>query len=309
MRDPKVARAFDYEVFGLRVRSEVALPELFPAEGEREPDVCIAAGTVPQRPGWVHDGALVLEVRGVARYRIERGAKITFEPEPGVPDRNVRLYLMGSAFGALLHQRGLLPLHANAVEIDGRAVAFIGESGSGKSTLAAWFHDRGYKVIADDVCVIDFDDDGVPFACPGLPRLRLWDKALAQSGRDARTYERSYVDAAEPLEKFDVPIDRSAVAHSSVRLAAVYQLRRGDEFAITDLEGVDAANALFANTYRGAFVPRVKGQQAHWESAIKLLRAVPVLSFVRRWNLAELDEQCRRLVEHVESAVADHAGS
>ena len=60
--------------------------------------------------------------------------------------------------GAALHQRGILPLHANAVEIDHRAVAFMGASGAGKSTLAAWFHDQGYPILADDVCVIRADD-------------------------------------------------------------------------------------------------------------------------------------------------------
>ena len=77
-----------------------------------------------------------------------------------VPDANIRLYLLGSAMGVLLHQRGLLPLHANAVEIDGKAFAFMGASGSGKSTLAAWFHDHGYRIIADDVCAVRFETEG-----------------------------------------------------------------------------------------------------------------------------------------------------
>ena len=46
----------------------------------------------------------------VGRYRIEAGNRITVESEPGVPERNVRLFLLGSAFGVLLHQRGLLPV-------------------------------------------------------------------------------------------------------------------------------------------------------------------------------------------------------
>ena len=85
-------------------------------------------------------------------------AEIVAEPRQGVPDSNVRLFLLGSAMGALLHQRGLLPLHTNAVEVGGRAFAFMGKSGAGKSTLAAWFHDRGFRIVADDVCVVGFDD-------------------------------------------------------------------------------------------------------------------------------------------------------
>ena len=141
-------------------------------------------------PGLHVEGeALLLTIPDVARYRIEGGTEIVVDAHPSAPDRNIRLYLLGLAFGALLHQRGLLPLHANAVEVDGKAVAFMGESGAGKSTLAAWFHDRGHRIVADDVCVVGFSKGGQAFAHPGLPRLRLWDEALEASGRSAADFQ------------------------------------------------------------------------------------------------------------------------
>ena len=78
----------------------------------------------------------------------------------------------------ILHQRSLLPLHANAMVVEGRAIGFMGHPGAGKSTLAAWFHDRGFDVLADDVCVVTPGPDGRPLAHPGIPRLRLWREAL-----------------------------------------------------------------------------------------------------------------------------------
>src|SRR5690242_18684681 len=123
--------SWDYRVFGLRVRSSIALAELIPATGEGAADVVIDEGKVPEPEGGsglipVAKG-LVLVVPKVGRYRIQSGSSITVETHPGVPDRNVRLFLLGSAFGALLHQRGMLPLHANAIEIGGKAIAFMGE--------------------------------------------------------------------------------------------------------------------------------------------------------------------------------------
>src|SRR5215213_168075 len=154
----------DYTVFGLRVRSALELPELFQAKGEGEPDVRIETGSIDapeSAPGLsARDGGLLLTVADAGRFLISQGRTIRVEALNGVDPRNVRLFLLGSAFGALLHQRGLLPLHANAIEVDGTAVAFMGASGAGKSTLAAWFHDRGYRIIADDVCVVRFDDRG-----------------------------------------------------------------------------------------------------------------------------------------------------
>ena len=291
---------FDYSIFGLRVRSSIPLPELFPAEGTGTADVTISLAPMPEasdaEPGLTPvEGGLLLFLPNIARYRIERGSRITVEPEPAVPERNLRLFLLGSAFGALLHQRGILPLHANAVKLGGRAVAFMGESGAGKSTLAGWFHDQGCEVLADDVCAVAFRDGECPVALPGLPRLRLWRDALEEIGRDSRRYARSYV-SKDAEEKFDVPMD--ATAREPVPLAALYLLRAGEEFSIQQLTPLKAAEAVFDHTYRGAFVGPAHAAQAHWLSAVKLVRSTPAFELTRPRVLSALREYCARIRDH-----------
>jgi hypothetical protein len=211
------------------------------------------------------------------------------DPAAGAPDRNVRLYLLGSAFGALLHQRGLLPLHANAIEVDGRAVAFMGEAGAGKSTLAAWFHDRGFRVIADDVCVVQFGVDGQIMACPGIPRLRLSEEALKATGRQAAAFPRSYL-GDDDFRKYDVAITANAAREASV-IAVIFLLAKANAFSVKQLSGVDAVQAVFENTYRGGFIDYVHNHQSHWSAAIDLVRNVPVYRLTRTWNIDSLDEQ------------------
>jgi hypothetical protein len=303
-----VAEYSDYQVFGLRVRSDIPLPELFPAMGDGEADVTISRGAVDastSEPGIRVDGdGLILTIPTVAQYRIEQGNRILVDGEADVPERNLRLFLLGSAFGALLHQRGLLPLHANAVEIDGKAVAFMGESGAGKSTLAAWFHDRGYRVIADDVCVVAFDVSGGAVALPGLPRLRLWRDALDLTGRLAEDFDRSYVSAADDqFDKFDVPIASDASRSDAVEIAAVCLLKTGKRVSLTQLSGVAAAEAVFENTYRGKFVSAANAQHDHWNSAIRLVRAVPLFRLERQWGLSQADAQNEALLARFSSLI------
>ena len=300
------ARRRDYFVFGLAVRSELELPELLPVGQVPAPDVMLRYGCVDSdifQPGLHEIGtALLLVVPNVGRFRIEGGFEVVVEPVAGVPAQNVRLYLLGSAFGALLHQRGLLPLHANAVEIGGKAVAFMGKSGAGKSTLACWFHDRGFRVLSDDVCVVEFDSDERPQVRPGLGRLRLWREFLDATGRDVADHPRSFIDDNAP-DKYDVALAEPLPPETRLPLGAIYLLERGDESRVEPIEGVAAVEAAFANTYRGAFVERTRTSRDHWSASLKLVSGSPMFRVERRWGLEHLAVESTRLLKHAEETL------
>ena len=289
-----------YQLFGLRVASEIALPELFgAAPGAADVEIRLG-GFAPDRGGEPQidaaPGEMVMRVPGVARYRVRGGRDILVDAEPGAAARNVRLYLLGSVFGALLHQRGLLPLHANAIELDGRVVAFLGHSGAGKSTLAAWFHDRGCRILADDVCVVSFDGAGRAVAHGGVPRLRLWRDALERAGRDAEDFEPSYED----WDKYDVPT-RAAPAPGPLPLSHIYLLAKaqaGAEAGIGRLDGVAAVEALMTNTYRGAYLRLMGEAERHLRDLLRLAAAVPLFRAERRWGLDAFEAEAALLEEH-----------
>ena len=71
------------------------------------------------------------------------GNQIVFAPESEASAADVPIFIMGTVFGILLHQRQQIVLHASAVEVNGKAIIFCGPSGEGKSTLAAALAQRG----------------------------------------------------------------------------------------------------------------------------------------------------------------------
>jgi hypothetical protein len=299
-----VLPGYCYALFGLIVRSEIALP-LPSAPPNGAADVAVARGTIGASPGAALgyaqvEGGTLLTVAQVGRFLIRQGSEIVVDPDPEASERNVQLFLLGSAFGALLHQRGLMPLHANAIVLDGRAFAFCGHSGAGKSTMAAWFHDRGHPVLADDVCVIGFGADGVPIAFPGVPRLRLWRQALEEFGRDAGDYQRSF----DALDKYDVPIDAGSES-GPVPLAAVYLLGKAAEDArggtIERLTGIAAVDALVANTYRGLYLETIGGIGPHLATCIRLAKSVPIFRADRLWGFDAFGAEAERLDAHARS--------
>lgn len=293
---PDGCRAFRYRVFGLTIESAWELP-LVIADAAATIDVRIVQSQVEDGPSGlsVRPWGSLLVIPSVAKYRISGGALIEVEPLQDGSARNVRLYLLGSAIGALLHQRGILPLHANAIDLGGAAAMFLGHSGAGKSTLAAWFHDNGYAILADDICTVEIVDGQVQ-ATPGIPRLRLWKDALESSGRSPANYDMSFDD----YEKYDVPtaID---VTDEPLPLIAIYTLAKssnGNETSINPLRGVNALEALIANTYRGSFLTETSDLKDHLHKCVELSRSVPIFEATRPWGLNQLETVNRSLEMH-----------
>lgn len=296
-----------YRLFGLTVQSQIALPELVSDPGDGPPDVRITLGPIaslPEAEAGLHiDGEeALLVIPPAGRFLTRAGREMLVEPAEGVSQRNLRLYLLGSAFGSILHQRGLLPLHANAVVVEGRAIGFMGHPGAGKSTLAAWFHDRGFDVLADDVCVVTREGDAPPLAHPGIPRLRLWREALEAGGRDASAYERSFDD----MDKYTVPTDLERIL-PAVPLSHLYLLEKAEEGlpSIERLEGSAAVEALIANTYRGAYVRLMGHTRKHMLACVELARTIPVFRARRRWGYDSFDVEGAALEAHARQLILE----
>ena len=116
---------------------------------------------------------------------MENGSEITIEPTKDATSEELQLFLIGSVFGALIHQRGMLPIHGSAVLFKGKAVVFTGVSGAGKSTLAMGLAQRGYSVLADDISVITKRADNTPVLYPGYPQMKLWGDSLDKLGKNS----------------------------------------------------------------------------------------------------------------------------
>ena len=297
-----------HSCFDFRLRSEIPLDELTPAAAEDDstPIVDVRLGSLPQtlpgagppRFGIERTGGdVLLTVQGTARYLVRDGREIVVDPAPGGSERNVRLFLLGSALGILAHQRGLLPLHANAVVAEGGAHAFAGHSGVGKSTLAAHFASEGYQVLCDDVCVVSFDSSGVPLAWPGLPRLKLWGDAAQAFGHDSASLDR----AIEGLDKYHVPL-RSIGTAQPVPLRRLYLLAKteaGEAPGITRLHGQRAMAAAMAQTYRNIYLDPLGLTTQNFRLCAALVARIEVYEARRDWGYEVFGHQAGLLERHL----------
>jgi len=296
---------FHYRVFGLHIRSELSLPELTAADPvQSAPDVAIRIGSVPNDEASAArfscvDGEVVFRFGGVARYRIRAGNEITVDPAPQSSSRRVRLFLLGSVLGALCHQRGLLALHANALVVDGRAIAFAGRSGAGKSTLIAHFHGRGYDVLADDTCALSFDAQGRPLAWPGVQHFKLWRDAAEFFGHTCDPLAQ----VADGVDKYRLPV--RPAAEGPFPLACIYVLGDDPERASSQFEritGSRALDALLTHTYRGQYLRPMGLVQRHFAQSLAVLDRVPVYAGFRRRGFHALEQQATEVERHFREA-------
>lgn len=296
-----------YACLDVRLRSDLLLPELPVAEADDDREIVevraaplpfTLEGAPPPRDGLqAANGVVQFDVPGVGRFRVAGGRDIVVDIEPDADEADVRLYLLGSALGLLCHQRGLLPLHANAFVSEDGVFAFAGPSGAGKSTLAAHFERQGHLVLCDDVCALGFDAEGRPEAWPGLPRLKLWSDAAAAFGLE----NRGLVRVAGRLDKWHVQMSRPA-ARRPVRFRRLYVLERapeGEPGRIRKLTGQEAMAAVRANTYRGRYIADMGLAAAHFGRCAALLKHIEVYAGSRAWGYDVFEAEASRLERHV----------
>lgn len=158
-----------------------------------------------------------------------------------VPDANGCAALVTALAGAAINREGGLVLHASAIELDGRAVLFIGPSGAGKTTAAN--HTPGARWLARDRAAV------VPGGGGYL--------AFPMAGGDEIDLPRS---------------DRAGVP-----VAAILRVRRGrDAIAIEELSALAAVRDVRESVQSGSAT--AEEEERRLDAIVALASRVPVAS-------------------------------
>lgn len=295
------AMSYRYVLHGLRIVTDIALPDLPACDSAHEPDVVVRSCPVPlQLSGDVAryghcqwDGhQLLLSIPGVARFMVAAGSEISVDAEPDADADRVAVFLLGSAWAACCHQRNLLLLHASAVRIGTACIAFMGRSGHGKSTLVTLLAARGHSVLADDTCVLTVQDGAVRLQ-PAQPRVKLWSDALAALPAAAGTAR----PAAGRPGKFIVSM-HECWQHEPLHVGCMLQLdddRNGAAPGFVQLAPLAAIQAITANTFRPTLVRLLGRQQQNFTQGTAIAATLQVHRWIRPWGRHRQQEMIEML--------------
>ncbi|MFO7829388.1 MAG: hypothetical protein R6V23_12250 [Bacteroidales bacterium] len=285
-----MSKKYQYTAFGLNFISDFEIPELI--KTENAPDVQIKTGQTPEQINHIIKKGVryqagkdefLLETDQIAKFYIKNGNEIIVEPYKKEVDKEVRLFLLGSAFGALFLQRGLLPIHGSAIKFGQSTSIFTGLSGVGKSSIAAYFVQNGYQMLADDISVINEN----LMTEPGFPNMKIWKDVLEKLGIPSDSLSAIRAD----IQKYKYAVDKNFCTQPlPVKNIFIINPKNTPGYESEELFGIEKFNAIKNNTFRYRFVEGLQKQKDHFVVINKLLKQVRVYRIKRPQSPVMLKE-------------------
>lgn len=214
----------------------------------------------------------------------------------------IEVHFLGTVLSYWLERQGIPVLHASAVSVDGRAVAFLGTNKAGKSSLSIALMQRGHPLLSDDLVGLQTTASGIE-ARPGFPSMRMWPD-LAQHVAGKRWQE---LPLAHPrFDKRRTPVGPEGFGRfiDEVQPFACLYLpeRAGDDGAAPEIriESVPPGEAIF-EFLQESFLPRITQAAGLAPGRLKvfsrLTGRVPVRRIVYPAGFQHLPEVSARILE------------
>lgn len=278
-----------YQAFNLKILSEnLILPELYTLKNREKHDIIIRGSKInfenESNPNKYNtpflnflSNKLILKVNNICTFRIEGGNSICWEKhDESIQGDDIRTFLLGSAIGALLIQRGFTVFHGNALEKNGKAVICLGQSGAGKSTIAYSLMQQGWNLISDDLVAVN--DEGQ--ILPGIPRIKLWKDAVLDFKLDIDTLK----PVRNNLKKYVINGEKITSVTKKFPLNAFYLIQRNEDISsLPEIEPEIIKSEKISfwklknQLYRPRFVKGLGKEKELFSKLINLQKKVPLI--------------------------------
>jgi hypothetical protein len=284
-----VTPSVTYQLYGLRIASELPFHQDQVLDEDRPPDVVLTVGEsrpVPTaEPAGLRfadvvaddgtryysfvqlaGGSYVLRCYRIGDFEVSADlSAVVLHLDPDADPGLASVLATGTLLAFLILVGGSPLLHASCVEIDGRALAFVGFSGMGKSTVATIMCAAGALLITDDSLRLDLDGGDVRcFLGATEARLRT-PAADVTTAFAAATAARRTSDNRDAVRLPAAQLERLPLA----AIVVPQPVKDADEVVVERVRGVDALLML-------SRFPRIVG----WEEPTVIQRQFEFLADV-----------------------------
>lgn len=236
----------------------------------------------------VTDSGYLMHFNGQADFYINLNErKIDCLPIGPADAATVQHLFLNQVMPRVLAQQGLNVLHASAVSIQNKTIAFCGESGSGKSSMAAAFCQKQAVFLTDDCLRIKNEKNSIR-AIPSSHGVRLredsWHsilKAASQAEQTATYSSKRFLDTKHlPFASSSQDEELNAIFHLNPSPS------QNQTVSITPLSKQQAVHILAKNSFRLDYTHH-SSLQREFHQLLELSKKVPVfeLIFPHCWEL------------------------
>lgn len=295
---------FSYLAYGLGIHSTFPLPEFTPAVTTCDVTINIIRSEniqnelaelenleKPWHCNLIGD-EIIFSVKKLGIFRVRQAREVIITCLPDVDERVISLYVSGTIMAFLSYQRGLITLHASAVEVNGSVVAFVGESGAGKSSTAAAMQARGHTIVTDDVLPVKQDGNSAS-VYPTFPQLKLSPEVAASLGHNVESllvlHPQLYKLGHRVADKF---------SHTSLPIQSIYVLAEGDRLMVESLSPQQALIELVHYSYGVRALQQIVNSRAYFSQCVELLKKVNAYRLYRPLVLSSLPDFAAFIEDH-----------
>jgi len=212
---------FGYNLYGLKVNSEIKLPRYKIKKVYLNPHTVIKLGKIKKpdlgientvyRPFTVFNRNFYYqEIPTIARYLVKENNEVIVQSNKRKLSPALSLFFIDTILPIILIKNGLFPIHASAIANDDGVYLFSANRGKGKSCIAARLAVNGYSFVSDDLCVIKWDKKNDRFVAKcHHPYSYLWRNSMGIFGKNLHQYKRHFIRKA--LLKVAVNMNRHSL--------------------------------------------------------------------------------------------------
>jgi hypothetical protein len=229
----------------------------------------------------INQHEFTLDVEGIAWFYASNGNYIEIYLYEEYNKTTLELYLNGSVYGAILHQRFILPLHGSCFNYNGYGIMVCGESGMGKSSLTAAFCLQGSEFLTDDITPMIIND-GLPFLLTLSDRIKLWDDALEQLALQKEGLLKIDTDT----EKFYFPINNNKKDLFPLHTLFVLEIHDKMEVEFQEIRGGEKLTSIRNQIYRLEYLLGMpENESAYFQYLVDICNNAKIIRVKRPVNI------------------------
>lgn len=292
---------FWYKIYGTTLCSEIEYPHLVPTNGQ-DADIYIKKGrsllSLIENETTYYVSPItkshILFCNQVGIFQITDGTTITICPKEGISMNQLTPFVFGYCIAMLFWQRNQLAIHCSAVEHDGNALIIAGDSGSGKSTLTTKLLENGFRLMTDDVAIVDISAQDNVIVYPAFPQQKLCRDAVHRN--HLNTEDLLYID--EDRDKFAVP-RRDCFCEKPCKLSAMLCLSvqsENSDVILTELNGHKKLISFLENNFLFPMFRNSGGFCTEdMQKCLQTVQTLPLYRMMRPFGIDSTDTQLQKI--------------